>query len=100
MDLQTIQSMVRYLTKEPFPSNPQFATNARVLQFANIAQKEIQSRTKCYTSSNIPNSTGQPTLNTVAGQRIYAFPTDCMELLSVKVSVWSLQRKTLDWFNQ
>lgn len=100
MDLAAIQSMVRYLTKEPNPSAPVYATNARVLEFANLGQLEIQSRTKCYTSSNVPNSTGQPSLNTVAGQRIYEFPTDCLELLGVKVSVWNLERKTIDWFNQ
>lgn len=100
MNLSTIQSQVRFLTKEPFPTAPQFATNSNILLWANYATQELQSRTKCYTSSNVPNSTGQPPLNTVSGQRLYAFPSDCLELLAVKVSVWTLERKTLDWLNQ
>ena len=91
--------MVKYLTKEPNPSSPIFATNARILEFSNYAQQEVASRTQCFISSNVPNSTGNPTLSTVAGTRLYDFPSDCLELLTVKVSVWTCKRMTLDQLN-
>lgn len=88
--------MVRTLTKEPNPSSPVFATNALVMQYANIAQNEIAMRTKANVSSNVPNSTADPSDVTVAGQRLYAFPSDCLELLKVQVSVWVCKRISID----
>src|SRR6185369_15202921 len=100
MTLTELQSMVRYLTKEPNPSAPVFATDARVKQFANLAQQEIAMRTKANISSNVPNSVSNPSLSTVAGQRLYDFPSDCLELLKVQVSVWVCKRMSVDEYVQ
>lgn len=101
MLLSEVEDQVRFLTKEPFPNAPQFATNTRVTYYANKACEKLASLTKCYLSTNVPNSSsGNPSLSTVAGQYKYLVPTDCLEIVEMKISVWRIQRKTIDWINR
>lgn len=98
LTLSQIQSTVRLLTQEPYPSSPIHATDANVLLLANIAQIDIASRTKSRILSNIPNSTSDTTDVTVSGQRLYSFPTGMLEIVNVTVEgdkVWYAKHEDL-----
>ena len=77
---------MRSLTKEPYPTSPVYATDANTLLFANLAQLEIQSRTKSRIGTNIPNGITDPSDLTVANQRLYSFPTNILEIIKVLVN--------------
>lgn len=86
LTLTQIRSIVRTLTKEPYPSSPTFATDANTLLFANLAQLELASRTKTRIGTNVPNSTSDPSDLTTSGQRLYSFPSNILEIIKVVVN--------------
>lgn len=96
LTLTNIQSRVRLLTKEPYPTSPVFATDANVLALANDAQIELASRTQCKEATNIPNSISDPSDVTVANQRLYSMPTGIGDVYKVLVDGDIMVRANFD----
>ena len=87
LTLTNLQTVVRALTKEPYPTSPQFATDANILLFANEGQLEVMSRTKSRIFSNAPNSTSNVSSDlTVANQPLYPYNASILDLLKVGVN--------------
>jgi len=97
--LLQVQQEVIQLTKEPQPSNPIFATIANVAVYANDAQLEINSKTLCRITSNLPgNLNFDPTLTTVVNQRLYPLPADFMSMIKVSVNRIRIRPSRFDDF--
>ena len=87
LTLTQLRTTVRALTAEPYPTSPQYATDAITLLFANEGQLEVMSRTKSRIFSNAPNSLSDVSSDvTVANQPLYSFNASMLDIIKITVN--------------
>ena len=95
LTLAQVQALVKLKTKEPSVASPIFATDANILTYVNLYQLELARDCKSKTASNLPNSTSDPAVSTVVGQRLYDFPTNLnFDVYKIYVNGWDCEYKT------